>query len=906
MQKNNWLTSQIRTSARSDDIEELQAWNSSIERGITSVTSSSLETLRFILGDILTHMNEISNVFRIGVKYPTPEVVQRAKELLSDISNIERLHDEVQRALGIISTQKMPEPQRHMLKSILYSILNMNFTPQQKEQFIALSHGQVPAAFASEVNLEKIQNLLRSTIYASSDPKESTLVVFREALQNAADAAMIRYREDPSIKPRIDVYTHAYFLHGKKFLDMTMVDNGTGMNWDILSRKFFVLGESGKEEEAESTGGFGIAKAKIFESPEHGWSVDTLRESPIHSSRFGRNIYMGTYPPTSYNPPPSKLQTSRGTTINLYKLPDIYDYNFADLAKKFASDTLTVVINGNEITPQFSLNDMTPIGDDLSGIVSTMADSDVEVEAASKIINDRTEDTTATLGDLQFPGTVINFYLRKKEYGGKAYYLLNGQYQFERSLYLSGADIICSIKTKLRPGSADYPVDPGRENLRSPYKEQVSKTIQVLKDILDKISNSQLFKEGLDIRVFNEEFEPLYTDREEAAYERRRLKSRLQQKVTGSLGISSLFTPEEEQKVDVDVHSGDLASAIRNSTQGEALDERQVAIVEAAIGSMGEEQKKKLNVQKELDTILEGISTPVAVSIQHNFVSRKMANEDPYITANLILLWSNILRKIVNQVSHFAKSSKTYMPGVIYSDKALALYQPAKHVPYDTISINPLTVASIIHPGAFDKWIVEDRNSDAFKDANNTVAFDQTPIKRVAAFLFHSAIHEVTHMLFPDYYGNDSFHNYVTHLETSCHFLFPDIVSDVKRYMSYDNNKKGLKADSMLLIQILRDEKRAKEGVKTRGRKREERFYFSAKKWNYKFGNSIKDAYNKEECREAHKKGWRLHSDDANIYCPLHSKAFGAQIPVSHEVFKINESFLVCAADDCFESFPEK
>ena len=71
-------------------------------------------------------------------------------------------------------------------------------------------------------------------------------------------------------------------------MDMTITDNGVGMDWELLTKGFFSYFESGKEQEESATGGYGIAKSIIQQTPEHGWSIETQGH---HTSRWGRDMF---------------------------------------------------------------------------------------------------------------------------------------------------------------------------------------------------------------------------------------------------------------------------------------------------------------------------------------------------------------------------------------------------------------------------------------------------------------------------------------------------------------------------------------------------------------------------------------------------------------------------------------
>ena len=815
MSNRSWMSKLTKISAKTSDITALDDWNG-YNINETILGTNMLTYLRFTLGELVTVLNKISDIYRIGMRQPTPEVSAQAAELVNEVQNIQRLQPQLETTSNILTQSeavKPNDPQIRMLQSLVYSLMDMQLSPQQQQNFLSLASGQMQEQprFAAEMNTDRISNLLQAAIYSSNNPRESTLVIFREVLQNSADAALSQHRNNPDANrtPSIQVFTKSYSGDGDSYMDMMVVDNGVGMDWETLSQKFFVLGESGKGDEPGATGGFGIAKAKIFETPEHGWSVNTR---DIHSSRFGRNLYMGTDPPSAYQPPAARFHAGQpGTAINLYKIPHVQDYLLVDLAAKFATDDLDIIINGEQVAPKFSMKDLQPLDNNLSGLAKAVSDTDIEAEVAEKVVQNQLETSGAldeNIGTFDAQGnTSVNFYIRPQQYSGRVYVLLNGQFQFEGE-YVNKADLIVALQTTERPGSLEYPVDPGRENLRSDLKMKVGQVISRIQMILAMIGESEVFKTGLDINLFNQRFDPLNVQGEEDL-DRQVVKQKLETAITGSIGRNLFTDPQDawgrdptETTTPEIATAEQIAEAVRENTQEASLDEHQVAVVNAAIEVLVKDKSAKLNVKEEVDRIIEGVTTPVSIMIQHNFISRQVAHEDPTLTVNLSILWQSIVKKIVDRCAYRSHRDRVYIPGILYSDQAAALYQPAKgDIPYDTIAINPIIVSSIVHPGLFEKWL--DRpNSGTFKDTFDVTDFNETPINRLSNLLFNLAIHEVCHMLYPDSYGHDEFHNQITYLTMICRPMWTEIRSEVKKLMP------AMKDESMRLMRLVRKERK--------------------------------------------------------------------------------------------------
>lgn len=144
----------------------------------------------------------------------------------------------------------------------------------------------------------------------------------------------------------------------------------------------------------------------------------------------------------------------------------------------------------------------------------------------------------------------------------------------------------------------------------------------------------------------------------------------------------------------------------------------------------------------------------------------------------------------------------------------MALYSPPTANTdqiHHCLAINPLNIACLLYSDRFNKIIqnyrgvkksvgheIKDRYSeDIFKE---TPLQDQTPIKRLASFLFHEAIHEVTHFFYPDYASDEHFHSNVSKIEQLCHHLWPEIIQEVKKYID------GVRKDSNQILNVLKED----------------------------------------------------------------------------------------------------
>jgi hypothetical protein len=75
----------------------------------------------------------------------------------------------------------------------------------------------------------------------------------------------------------------------------------------------------------------------------------------------------------------------------------------------------------------------------------------------------------------------------------------------------------------------------------------------------------------------------------------------------------------------------------------------------------------------------------------------------------------------------------------------------------------------------------------------------------VAKFVFHLAVHEICHFLYPDGYSPENFHKFITKLELVCHDEYEQIRKEVKIHM------KGLRKSAQKLIGIVAKNRQPKK-----------------------------------------------------------------------------------------------
>lgn len=168
-----------------------------------------------------------------------------------------------------------------------------------------------------EVDKRKIWFITAERLYASADLPS---LAVREGLQNSVDA-VVKAIAEGQVREGSGLFQVEWTSDGTKGT-LVMDDNGVGMEYRTVTdrdgqtrldpkctlAKFFTLAASGKDDDAEAAGGFGLAKAVILgASPTGRWEVHT-RDRLVTSTAKGYTI----------TPAPFR----QGTRVTLYDVPD--------------------------------------------------------------------------------------------------------------------------------------------------------------------------------------------------------------------------------------------------------------------------------------------------------------------------------------------------------------------------------------------------------------------------------------------------------------------------------------------------------------------------------------------------------------------------------------------------------
>lgn len=756
-----------------------------------------ISSIRHTLGSLMERVNNISRIYKMGVR--GSDIKEKALEYLPDIENLDDLREaSIELVYALKNASIVENHDAEKVKIAAMQLINMAqnlsriyMTPEQIQIFRNIASGThiSDLSYAEEVNSKRMESFLKGSIYSTEDKSDETKKVIREVLQNAVDATVKKQQSDENHNPEVKLYTTLYVdpNSDKTFMDLTVVDNGTGMDLETLAKNFYVYFQSGKEDEKDSAGGFGIAKAVIQETPKEGWSLET---NDIGSSSFHKNMYMGTKLQDQFVHPELEVKRN-GTQLNLYRIPTLYESIIKNICSRYATGEVDIYLNDKFIEPIFNFAGLNRVDSEGYGIIESVSTNEFEREVAQRVIDDKREQLTDDIGGFEWnfknengEDRFINvsFYLMKLDIGqyGAFYVRINGQYQYEDG-YIPQCNIVCEIQTNVRPNEKSYPMDPGRENLRSPIKEKVNNVRMELRQLVEDITKNELFKEGLDVYVYNKDKNPINVGYENAFEKKEKRNDFLETMRRTGLASTRLFEQEEANAKDMSQALSEMAS------QESDMSQRQKEILKSVSESLIKE-KDKLETMEFLDDIIDALETPCEVTVQKNFVTDAVAHDDIDLTSTMALVWQRVLKIIIRGSQGFFRgSNKEFIPGLIYSDKAIALYSPKNPRigrEYDTISINPMFIASLVKPDLFEDYL-SGKEEEEFGQGRKSVKMEETPINRVSSFLFHEAIHEITHLLFPETYtGNfEEFHAWVSKLENANHFNFQEVRTEVKRYM---------------------------------------------------------------------------------------------------------------------------
>lgn len=271
-----------------------------------------------------------------------------------------------------------------------------------------------------------VRTMWKMTTQAIYSNRDLPLLAVREALQNSLDA----------IKAARRAKQHAEGIFRVE-LDETnrsisFEDDGIGMDEDTILNKFLMLGESGKYDDKEAVGGFGVAKAVILgTSMTFRWEMFT-RDNHVVADGKSEDVLI--------YPAPLRV----GTRLTIFdidpKFMTFYDY-LEDMSLSLY-ERIRLFLEANEVPITLMLNDK---------IIEARFGS----QRGSKL------NLSNSTQERNFSASVRTYPMREGS-PTRVYVRLNGLVQFGYQI-TSNRDAVIELTTKLRPGEQGYPFNAARD-----------------------------------------------------------------------------------------------------------------------------------------------------------------------------------------------------------------------------------------------------------------------------------------------------------------------------------------------------------------------------------------------------------------------------------------------------------
>lgn len=706
---------------------------------------------------------------------------------------------------------------RSNIRSLIYSIMSTKLTQQNIKNLEEIA--KVPfRRKAREANQIKLMQALSNNIYNISNKTEHSTIVVRELLQNAVDACVKKKKLEPDSNPyvKIDIVNSSLkdkITSGNEELelcDIVCYDTGVGMTWETVKEKFFVLYESGKESDPEATGGFGLAKAAIQNTPIHGWGLET---NGISTSRAGRYSYYSSdedYIPHNLHEE-HPIMKSSGTQVSLFGMPRPDEWKLRDYLSRYTiGSEIPIYFNEYRIQPMYEIDEFKPLSSSLSGIVNdATALHEEEIRNAIRMdmrfdLRDNEDDENNPLREQGFYAGYKNYEYENGKYvnirilnkpikahdstkyipGAYPIIMLNGQFQYEDKTYVTGLAVIVDVKTNIRPNTPHYPVTQGRDSLIQEFNSSVASVLNQIQTVCKQIAESGVLKQGTITNILNKNLPGLSLSNVENQSDEFDFK------------IGALFDRLSGNERSVEDILQFLSSLKVSGVQQENNE------INELINTLYKIDRSRFITRDLLEELYVQAGTPTAISVERGFMSSDLINRDKKIWLTSNLLWSFTLKELMISMAGFVTrmdpraKNQSLIPGIIISKEALGLYVPEireKQQPPQVL-VNPLLFCNILYPELSAKASGGSEISrEEFKQK------DPSHIEQLAIELFNTGIHELTHFYFPDSGGHSRFHSHITSCQNRCHKKFPVIHNKVYSLLPY------LVEDCFHMLKIMTD-----------------------------------------------------------------------------------------------------
>jgi hypothetical protein len=318
-----------------------------------------------------------------------------------------------------------------------------------------------------EADVSRMWKLECEATYSSQD---YPFLMAREALQNAVDA-VVNAPTGQAKKGRIDVNTDNLTQ------TISVADNGTGMDWQVLRHVFLKLGGTTKLGSGNNTGGYGVAKAVILgSSGSFDWTVHT-NDLKLGASDLGVARPAGDF----------KTTPRVGTEITVRNI------------RNWRYGTQTV---------QDRIRDVLEVSDPKAGGVAFYLDGEkVKSRFAGRKgtavdVLSETDDPDTTLEATMF--RTGKKYVRWDNPLVPIHIRLNGLLQFTQMAdckHPAGREYVVDVSTKAKPGENAYPFNKGRDGLK--WGNKAYNTVESIKSFLSAEGAGDTEKEEWETDYFN-------------------------------------------------------------------------------------------------------------------------------------------------------------------------------------------------------------------------------------------------------------------------------------------------------------------------------------------------------------------------------------------------------------------
>lgn len=810
-----------KLAIKSADLSELAQWNST-NTSSHQLSQQDFQSIRTILSKILLSIKRVANLIYSGVVDQDLRAGTSLINSIADIENFNLIKSEIQKTTQILSSiqptrsDELIESNEYgshyyfndriainILLNLCHSIQSSTFTQRDftkiEEIKQMVQNRQLNRQFRAADDRAKIEALNTQGIYGS-DSRNNVKIVIREVLQNAVDAVLKAKKTNPQLQPMIELQTQAYSIGETQYFDLLVADNGVGMNMITLYDKFLSAGGSGKSEDPEATGGFGIAKRAIQNTPLDTWIAESQN---LHLNEFQSKMYKTTLTNEQFQPPQAKVSRD-GTTILLARLPYIGFDDIKNICSYYSLNGVRIILNRQEIKPYIDLQKVKRL-DDTNSLLDIISSDDLEKKRSKSVIDKDVKENGPLAEDLVFPHAQVKFFVKPIDtYStGKMLVILNGQFQFAKEdfhPYLQKIDIICTITTDARPYldytdengdrkvkmNEDYPVTPSRNQLTKQYEQKIIPIIGRIAETINKAGKSILQK-GKNIKFLNQNKkainirellrqegieEPQINGIRDLSMEYLKGDEGQKEKVVVEMIRRTTTQTDPERQTEITPQQIELVRSIISSELGKGNKELSQAITAQDFEKMLVAlQSSSEKIKTLIDTLVD---SKCAFVVENEFISQDSFNALEKNIPNTLVLWQSVLKIILKEFGKMGmlrnQYNSSYSPGIVFSKECLALHQRLEGNE-SVISINPVALARLILPDEFDKMAyklpnVQTENAGFMKGMTEKDFQGLMPVERTANRLFHMAIHELTHFLNPDAENEyEEFHKSLTHYE---------------------------------------------------------------------------------------------------------------------------------------------